>query len=179
MDEKKEQYFSTQQVAELVGCDKSYISMLCRNKSIECVTVAGRGRTGYKYMIPESVVEDLMLKREVEKGSVVMPQPITDSSKIKVVSEEEKDIQLELIGEVVKTIESLDKRLDTVQQAVTNILNFLNGITVVEEKENDWLPTAKEYMEQYRQGYLEGYRNGFRDGDRNSSSVRYSGGEKR
>lgn len=179
MDEKKENYYSTKQVAELVGCDKSYISMLCRNKSIECVTVSGRGRTGYKYMIPESVVEDLMLKREVENGSVVMPQPITDSSKLKIAEAPEPEYSNEkfeaFAKETTALFKALNKRLDTM---AAGIVTLMKDAGEADKRQVDWMPTIKEYMEQYRQGYLEGYRQGFRDGDRSSSSVKFSKGDK-
>lgn len=181
MDERKENYYSTTQVADLVGCDKSYISMLCRNDSIKYVKVAGRGRTGFKYMIPESAVEDLMLKREAEGGKVIMPKPITDSSKITVVNEEQNDGPVwdefdEFSKETTSRMEALDKRLDTMQEAITVIVKQLGEM---DKGQVDWMPTIKEYMEQYRQGYLEGYRQGFRDGDRSSSSVRFSKREER
>lgn len=181
MDERKENYYSTTQVADLVGCDKSYISMLCRNDSIKYVKVTGRGRTGFKYMIPESSVEDLMLKREAEGGKVIMPKPITDSSKITVVEEDQKPESIwdefdEFSKETTARMEALDKRLDTMQEAITVIVKQLGEI---DKGQVDWMPTVKEYMEQYRQGYLEGYRNGFRDGDRSSSSVRFSKKEER
>lgn len=181
MDEKKENYYSTKQVADLVGCDVSYISMLCRQEAITCVKVAGRGRTGFKYMIPESAVEDLMLKREAEGGKVIMPKPITDSSKITVVEEDQNSEAVwdefeEFSKETTVRMEALDKRLDKMQEAITVIVKQLGEI---DKGQVDWMPTAKEYMEQYRQGYLEGYRQGFRDGDRSSSSVKFSKREER
>lgn len=178
MDEKKENYYSTKQVADLVGCDVSYISMLCRQEAITCVKVAGRGRTGFKYMIPESAVEDLMLKREAEGGKVIMPKPITDSSKITVVEEDQNSeaVWEEFSKETTVRMEALDKRLDKMQEAIVVIMKQLGEI---DKGQVDWMPTAKEYMEQYRQGYLEGYRQGFRDGDRSSSSVKFSKREER
>ena len=175
MDEKKENYYSTAQVADLVGCDKTYISMLCRNDSITCVKVAGRGRTGFKYMIPESAVEDLMLKREAEGGKVVMPKPITDSSKIDVISEDQKDYY-EFVSKTTELFKAFNKRLDLMQEELSTLAN---ATTANAQAQIDWMPTIKEYMEQYRQGYLEGYRQGFRDGDRSSSSVRFSKREER
>ena len=182
MDEKKENYYSTKQVAGLVGCDVSYISMLCRNKSIECVTVSGRGRTGYKYLIPESVVEDLMLKREIEGGSIAKPKPITamakpaDDSEIEDVSDELSAINM-MSSCCESSFKSLDEKTDDMHRIVSKILHILeNGGDP--KAMVDWMPTAKEYMEQYRQGYLEGYRQGFRDGDRNSSAVKFSKGDK-
>ena len=177
MDEKKENYYSTAQVADLIGCDKSYISMLCRNDSITCVKVAGRGRTGFKYMIPESAVEDLMLKREAEGGKVIMPKPITDSSKIEVISDELSAINM-MSSCCESSFKALDEKTDDMHHIVSKILHILeNGGDP--KSMVDWMPTAKEYMEQYRQGYLEGYRQGFRDGDRSSSSVKFSKREER
>lgn len=173
MDENKENYYSTAQVAELVGCDKTYISMLCRNDNIKYVKVAGRGRTGFKYMIPESAVEDLMLKREAEGGTVVMPTPITDSSKINVISEDRKDYY-EFVSKTTELFKAFNKRLDLMQEELSTLAKAASDNS---DKQVDWMPTIKEYMEQYRQGYLEGYRQGFRDGDRTSSSVKFSKGE--
>ena len=175
MDENKENYYSTAQVADLIGCDKTYISMLCRNDSITCVKVAGRGRTGFKYMIPESAVEDLMLKREAEGGKVIMPKPITDSSKIEVISEDQKDYY-EFVSKTTELFKAFNKRLDLMQEELSTLAN---ATTANAQAQIDWMPTAKEYMEQYRQGYLEGYRQGFRDGDRSSSSVKFSKREER
>ena len=175
MDERKENYYSTTQVADLVGCDKTYISMLCRNDNIKCVKVAGRGRTGFKYMIPESAVEDLMLKREAEGGKVIMPKPITDSTKIDVISEDQKDYY-EFVSKTTELFKAFNKRLDLIQEELSTLAN---ATTANAQAQIDWMPTIKEYMEQYRQGYLEGYRQGFRDGDRSSSSVRFSKREER
>ena len=175
MDERKENYYSTTQVADLVGCDKTYISMLCRNDNIKCVKVAGRGRTGFKYMIPESAVEDLMLKREAEGGKVIMPKPITDSTKIDVISEDQKDYY-EFVSKTTELFKAFNKRLDLIQEELSTLAN---ATTANAQAQIDWMPTIKEYMEQYRQGYLEGYRQGFRDGDRSFSSVRFSKREER
>ena len=160
MDEKKENYYSTAQVADLIGCDKTYISMLCRNDSITCVKVAGRGRTGFKYMIPESAVEDLMLKREAEGGKVIMPKPITDSSKIDVISEDQKEYY-EFVSKTTELFKAFNKRLDLMQEELSTLAN---ATTANAQAQIDWMPRAKEFMEIYRQGYLEGYRNGFKDG---------------
>ena len=110
-----------------------------------------------------------------------MPKPITDSSKITVVNEEQNDGVVwdefdEFSKETTTRMEALDKRLDKMQEAITVIVKQLGEI---DKGQVDWMPTVKEDMEQYRQGYLEGYRQGFRDGDRSSSSVRFSKREER
>ena len=176
-NELNEKWYPTKIAAQILGMDRSYLSMLIKRGDIKALKVPGKGRYGIVYKISESELEKFEVFRAMKK----------EGKNVEIEGDhivEKGDISEEPVEEVPMTKDEIKERLpEEVRPRFEKKRLYSGSVKVkmpdIHELYNEiYMKVRSDYDEEMQKAYQRGYEAGYRAGTW-TKKQRYLKGENR